>query len=1123
MFRAPTKLVSLLGLALTFWLSALSAKETAPTAGMKTLWQIGQKDKNAAEFALAPGDYAQFRDDPIFLVGVSDPKKDWSYVQPGPRDAWAGERRHIFTICFALKEQPKDKCVLTVALVDAQYRMPPTLGIEINGRSLSRQRLPRGKSDAALNGDPAEGRASEFSIDVPADALRKGMNEIALATLSGSWAIYDSLSFQSPGDAELAALGDFALIKRVECLPALVEKDGKLHQTVEVQLLRHGAEAQAQLKLAGREPIALPAKEVRQELSFSLPAVEKETPGILEIEAGGKILAAEKLLVKPTRKWVMYLLPHSHVDIGYTHLQPDVEKMQWKNLEIAQELAKKSAGNPPGERFKWNAEVLWAVDSYFREAPPEKQQSLVDAIKAGHIELDALYGNELTALCRSEELVRLVEAAGRIGKRCGVKVESAMITDVPGYTWGIVPVLASAGVKYFSAGPNTSSRIGRTLSEMGDRPFYWISPSGQEKVLCWVAGHGYSHFHRDTLATAGETPLFRYFQELERENYPYDFVQMRYSTGGDNGPPDATLVETVEKWNAKYAYPKLVIATTTEMMKDFENRYGGKLPSLRGDITPYWEDGAGSSALETGLNRAAAERLAQAETLWALADREKFPSADFSAAWRNVLLYDEHTWGAHNSVTEPDAPFVKDQWKIKRAFALDADAQSKKLLDKIAAPQGKLIDAQGRFQVCNTCAWPRSDLVILPKESTVGMTVSDADGMPVAAQRLSTGELAFLANDVPALGSKGYRLSEGSPSLQGNAAAKGDALATAQLALRLDAKTGPIKSLKRTGMAEEFVDSQAGSGLNGYLYVLGTDAQGAQSSGPAKISVKESGPLVASLLVESDAPGCNKFTREIRLIDGLDRVDIFNVIDKKPIRKKEGVHLAYPFHVPQGTMHVDLAWAVIRPELDQLPASCKNWYTVNRWVDVSNRDYGVTWATLDAPLVEIGGITANLTFNSGTPEMWLARQEPSQKLYSWVMNNHWYTNYRAEQDGPTPFRYSVRPHAGGYDPVAAMRFGIECSRPLAVVNDPAMANGLLALDGWPDNVIIASMKPSDDGKAIVLRLYEVGGKNTEFELRGNGPEAKAVWLSNPFEEPITPVSGKIAIPGKGVIALRVEF
>ena len=74
----------------------------------------------------------------------------------------------------------------------------------------------------------------------------------------------------------------------------------------------------------------------------------------------------------------------------------------------------------PGARFKWNVEVLWAADSYLKQASPEKQQEFIDAVKKGWIGLDALYGNELTALCRPEELVRLVDYAGQVSRRCGV-------------------------------------------------------------------------------------------------------------------------------------------------------------------------------------------------------------------------------------------------------------------------------------------------------------------------------------------------------------------------------------------------------------------------------------------------------------------------------------------------------------------------------------------------------------------------------------------------------------------------------------------------------------------------------------------------------------------------------
>ena len=84
-----------------------------------------------------------------------------------------------------------------------------------------------------------------------------------------------------------------------------------------------------------------------------------------------------------------------------------------------------------------------------------------------------------------------------------------MISDVPGYTWGIVPVLAHHGIKYFSVGPNHCHRIGFTLDEWGDRPFYWLSPSGKEKVLCWVAGTSYSWFHQGRLGRLSRAQIVR--------------------------------------------------------------------------------------------------------------------------------------------------------------------------------------------------------------------------------------------------------------------------------------------------------------------------------------------------------------------------------------------------------------------------------------------------------------------------------------------------------------------------------------------------------------------------------------------------------------------------------------
>ena len=188
---------------------------------------------------------------------------------------------------------------------------------------------------------------------------------------------------------------------------------------------------------------------------------------------------------------------------------------------------------------------------------------------------------------------------------------------------------------------------------------------------------------------------------------------------------------------------------------------------------------------------------------------------------------------------------------------------------------------------------------------------------------------------------------------------------------------------------------------------------------------------------------------------------------------KESVNFAFPFSVPGGTIRLDLPLGVIRPETDQIPSACKNWLTVGRWADVANAEFGVTWVTLDAPLVQIGGITATLLNSQTNPAIWRKKIEPTQKLYSWAMNNHWGTNYRAYQEGPVVFRFVIRPHSGPCSDAEASRFATNFSQPLVAVPGRGQApDGTSLLCVEPADVIVSGLKPSDDGKATRCPLAE---------------------------------------------------
>ena len=909
-------------------------------------------------------------------------------------------------------------------------------------------------------------------------------------------------------------------------------------ETRQVQLRERAGDNQVQpLKILLNYPYAegahgvlqlegVPEKQLQlvpgnQMLELMVPAVNTPTDLRAQVSVAGQKVLTQTIPVSPVRPWQIFLLPHSHVDIGYTALQNEVEEKQNSNIETGLRLAAATADYPPGAQFKWNAEVLWPVDNYLRKCTPAQREAFIAAVRSGEIGLDAFYGNTLTGLCRPEELLNLMGYAMRLSQACGVPIESAMISDVPGYTWSTVSAMAQAGVKYFSFAPNYFDRMGGTMKEWQNRPFWWQGPDGKSRVLCWCPSRGYALGHLIGEGAALARFLPGYLSELESTAYPYDITYLRWNVHGDNGSPDEHLADVVKDWNARYVFPRLIISTTAAAFRQFEQAYGSRLPVYKGDYTPYWEDGAGSSARETGMNRGSDERLVQAEALYSIRDLPSFPAPEFQSAWRDALLYSEHTWGAHNSISQPDLPFVKEQWATKQGFAVHAERASQELLRKAIEPVEPPV-GNDWIDVYNTTSWERTDLVTLSHEdSAVGDTVMDERGSAVLSQRLSDGQLVFVARDVPPFGASRFHLLPGACVVPGKARATPAQLISSDFFLRVDEQTGAIQYLFSRLAGRELVNTNAMTEVNDFFYLPGSDTRGARRNDCPRISIKENGPLIASLLIESGAPGCKSLTREVRVIDGLNRVEMINTVDKIAVRSKEGVHFGYGFDVPHGTVRMDVGWAAVRPELDQIPASCKNWFSVQRWVDVSNDRFGVTWSAVDAPLVELGGLTANLIGSQTDPSVWIEHLEPTQTIFSWAMNNHWHTNYRADQEGPVVFRYALQPHLR-FAPEEAARFGASCSQPLIPVRASGKAPPPSRLQLSTDKVIVSAFKPADDGRGWIVRLFGASGQAQKVKLSWSKPAPHQMWLSDLSEMPRQEIGSSVEVPGWGIVTLRAE-
>ncbi len=919
----------------------------------------------------------------------------------------------------------------------------------------------------------------------------------------------------------------------VRQFPILKKTDDGPVQTLSMTITHPYAEpAEAVLYLDGAEPHPLRLEFGAQEVVLKVPPVTSDTAAVLGLEVAGGRVGQTEVPRRPVQPLTVYVLPHSHTDIGYTEIQTDIEDKQVQNLLSGMEIARRTADYPAGARFVWNVEVLWVADLFLTRLGEGARQQFFEAVKAGQVALNGMYLNELTGLCRPEELLRLFRMAARLGEQTGVPIEAAMISDVPGYTWGTVSAMAHAGIRYFSVAPNYFDRIGDILVQWENKPFYWVGPDGRSRVLVWIPFWGYAMSHK--YHTMMPQLVEDFCDGLTRRAYPYEIAYVRWAGTGDNAVPDPSICDFIRDWNETHVSPKFIISSTAEAFRAFEERHGAELPSVAGDWTPYWEDGAGSSALETALNRASSDRLAQAETVWALAHPGDYSRAAFEDAWRNVLLYSEHTWGAWCSISDPFRRETREQWSIKQSYAVAADRQSRDLLSQaLARFDGAMVpDA---IDLVNTASWMRSELVVLPKFLSEGKDrVVEVGGQPVSSQRLRNGELVMRAKDVPPLAARRYLLRQEAPHTDGTAAvadAENATLDNGLVRLRVDKQTGGIAELYLNGLEANLVDNAGGQSLNEYLYFIGEDTSAVEGAGKVRIRAGETGPLVASLLIKSEAPGCHGLECEVRLTAGQDTIEITNTVDKDRLvalryhapQAKESLNFGFPFAVPDGQVRLEVPFGVIRPGEDQIPSACKNWFTVSRWADVSNDQFGVTWVTLDAPLVQVGGLTANLLNSQTNPEVWRKEVGPAQKIYSWAMNNHWGTNYRAFQEGPHVFRYLLHPHRG-YDPAAAAKLAMAAGQPLL----PVAARGEQArtsplFEVTPSDILVTGLKPGDDGRALMLRLWNASGRDTRAAIAGHEAVQRNLWLSDISEKPIEKITGPINMPAWGMVSVRAEY
>jgi hypothetical protein len=195
----------------------------------------------------------------------------------------------------------------------------------------------------------------------------------------------------------------------------------------------------------------------------------------------------------------------------------------------------------------------------------------------------------------------------------------------------------------------------------------------------------------------------------------------------------------------------------------------------------------------------------------------------------------------------------------------------------------------------------------------------------------------------------------------------------------------------------------------------------------------------------------------------------------------ESVYVTLPFQSPDSKLLYEGQGGLVTPGEGQIPGSASDWQTVQSFLSVRNAAGQIIVGSEQAPLVQLGD------FNLGK---WMpVTQVAKPHVYSWVMNNYWFTNFRTQQEGEFKWHYYLT-STKDRSTAAATRFGWGSRVPLvtrvlppakgkAAARAAASATGptVIPVMAFPaPNLLVVEYRPAADLKGIILHLREVAGQ-----------------------------------------------
>jgi len=252
----------------------------------------------------------------------------------------------------------------------------------------------------------------------------------------------------------------------------------------------------------------------------------------------------------------------------------------------------------------------------------------------------------------------------------------------------------------------------------------------------------------------------------------------------------------------------------------------------------------------------------------------------------------------------------------------------------------------------------------------------------------------------------------------------------------------------------------------------------------------------------------------------------------------EARYLTFPFNVPDFEIRVETPYGKMRPFYDQLPDFAK-FYTVAHSIELKSKsdNFSVIWSTKEGPMVELGQITKEASWNSQMiwPFYYMPGKYPwnpdQPHIYSEIMNNFQNTNFALTQKGSGAWNYRITA-IDSTQSDKAHQSGWELSMPANAIMVDSGAGTLPSSAGFvnvkPDNVMLTALKQAEDGSGLILRVYETEGRPAKAMIEFPMLTIKEAWLTDGVERSMSKIESSknqfsIDLQGLEVKTIKVKI